>query len=64
MNIAKQAEKILVKSMTKKALLEYNKNKRCVIDMNTGTRTHKSTKEYNRQKEKLNARKMLGDLRG
>lgn len=59
MNIQRQADKILKQSMSKKALLEYNKKKRCVIDMNTGTRTHKTLKDYNRQREKLDAKRML-----
>ena len=38
--------------MTKKAYLEYQKLHRNTSDMNTGTRTHKNVKDYNRQNEK------------
>ena len=46
-----------MRSMTKKAFAEYNKKKRCLVGMNTGTRTHKSERDYSRQKEKLNAKR-------
>ena len=47
------------KSMTKKALAEYNKAQRSVVLMNTGTRTHKSAKDYNRQQIKHELRKAV-----
>lgn len=37
------------KSMSKKALAQYNKAQRVMDCMNTGTRTHKSKKDYNRR---------------
>ena len=40
------------KSMSKKALQEYNKSRRTLVLMNTGTQTHKSKKDYNRQDSK------------
>lgn len=46
------AEKTRKQSMSKKALREYNKQRRTLVTMNTGTQTHKSAKDYNRQAEK------------
>lgn len=46
------AEKTRKQSMSKKALQEYNKQKRTLVTMNTGTQTHKSAKDYNRQASK------------
>lgn len=50
--LEKQAIDNMKKSMTKKAYLEYQKLYRNTSNMNTGTRTHKNTKDYNRQNEK------------
>lgn len=47
------------KSMSKKALDEYNKAQRTVVSMNTGTRTFKSAKDYNRQAVKQELRKAV-----
>lgn len=47
------------KSMTKKALDEYNKAQRSTVSMNTGTRIHKSVKDYNRQALKQELRKAV-----
>lgn len=38
--------------MTKKQEKEKNKQNRVFIPMNTGTRTHKSKKDYNRKENK------------
>ncbi len=46
------AEKTRKQSMSKKALQEYNKQRRTLVTMNTGTQTHKSAKDYNRQASK------------
>ena len=51
------AEKTRKQSMSKKALREYNKQKRVLVNMNTGTQTHKSAKDYNRQAEKQKLQK-------
>lgn len=51
------AEKTRKQSMSKKALREYNKQKRVLITMNTGTQAHKSAKDYNRQAEKQRIQK-------
>lgn len=48
----KIAEDTRKKSMSKKALQEYNKSRRTLVLMNTGTQTHKSKKDYNRQATK------------
>lgn len=50
--LEKQIEKNRKQSMTKKALAEYNKKQRSMVSMNTGTRTHKSAKDYNRQAQR------------
>ena len=57
--LEKQAVDNMKKSMTKKAYLEYQKSQRNVSGMNTGTRTHKSAKDYNRQNEKQKVRDFL-----
>lgn len=46
------------KSMSKKAFEEYQKAQRVCVGFNTGTRTHKSKKDYNRQASKLEAKRM------
>jgi hypothetical protein len=56
--IEKDAKIAQKKSMTKKAFLEFQKSQRVTFGMNTGTRTHKSNKDYNRQKEKLFLKKI------
>lgn len=48
-----------IKNPNKKAQKAKNAISRVRIDFNTGTRTHKSAKDYNRQKEKLLCRKYL-----
>lgn len=48
----KMAQDARKKSMSKKALQEYNKSRRTLVLMNTGTQTHKSKKDYNRQESK------------
>jgi len=55
----KMIEENRKKRMTKKALAEYNKQQRGVSGMNTGTRVHKSTKDYDRQREKQTTRKAM-----
>lgn len=45
--------------MTKKQIKEKNKKNRVMVGFNTGTRTFKSAKDYNRKKEKENCRKAL-----
>ena len=47
------------KSMTKKALDEYNKAQRTSVSWNTGTRVHASVKDYNRQATKQATRKAM-----
>ena len=41
---------MLKKTMTKKAFKEHQKGKRVFALMNTGTRTHKSDKDYSRSR--------------
>ena len=48
-----------VKNPNKKAIKAKNNVSRVRIDFNTGTRTHKSKKDYNRKKEKLFCKKYL-----
>ena len=55
----KQIEKNRKQSMTKKQLVEYNKTQRTCVAWNTGTRTHASVKDYNRQREKQATRKAM-----
>ena len=50
--IEKEAIRQKRKSMTKKQFLEEQKKNRVLMGMNTGTRTHKTKKDYNR-KEKI-----------
>lgn len=57
----KQAEAYRVKSMSKKALAEQNKAQRNTSAINTGTKTHKSVKDYNRQASKQDLRKALAE---
>lgn len=45
--------------MTKKQIKEKNKKNRVIIGFNTGIRTFKSAKDYNRKKEKEICRKAL-----
>ncbi len=45
----KQTTELMKKGMSKKALREYYKAQRVVNGMNTGTRTHKTAKDYNRR---------------
>ena len=48
----KEADKLKRKSMTKKEYKEAHKGQRVHVSWNTGTRTHKTNKDYNRQREK------------
>lgn len=57
--LEKQVRANRQKSMSKKALAEYNKTQRTVVNMNTSTQTHKSVKDYDRKREKQNLRKIL-----
>lgn len=50
-----------VKNPNKKAIKTKNAISRVRTDFNTGTRTHKSAKDYNRKKEKLFCKKYLTD---
>lgn len=45
--------------MTKKQLKEKNRKNRVIVTFNTGTRTFKSAKDYDRKKEKEICRKAL-----
>lgn len=47
--------------MTKKQVKAKNNQKRVRTLFNTGTRTHKSKKDYDRKKEKLFCKKYLTD---
>lgn len=47
----------LKKTMTKKAYAKYRKKQRILNTMNTGTRSHKNSKDYSRAKEKAEIRK-------
>lgn len=47
--------------MTKKQIKEKNNRDRVRVLFNTGTRTHKSAKDYDRKKEKLFIKKYLTD---
>ncbi len=49
------------KSMSKKALDEYNKAQRTHISWNTGTRVHKTVKDYNRQAMKREMQRAWAD---
>jgi hypothetical protein len=48
-----------VKNPNKKAIKAKNNVSRVRIDFNTGTRTHKNKKDYDRKKEKLFCKKYL-----
>ena len=50
-----------VKNPNKKAQKAKNARKRVRTEFNTGTRTHKSKKDYDRKKEKLFLKKYLTD---
>lgn len=43
----------------KKAKKEYNKKNRVLVPFNTGTRTHRTEKDYNRKKDKILLKKVL-----
>lgn len=47
------------KNPNKKAKREQDKKNRVAVPFNTGTRTHKSKRDYNRQAEKRNLKKLL-----
>lgn len=49
------------KNPNKKARKAENKKNRVAIPFNTGTRTHRSKKDYNRQAAKKNLRKLLSE---
>lgn len=44
--------------MTKKQIKEKNKSQRVLVLMNTGTRVHKSAKDYDRRRNKVDLRKI------
>lgn len=48
----KEADKLKRKSMTKKDYKKAQSAQRVHVPWNTGTRTHKTNKDYNRQREK------------
>lgn len=50
-----------VKNPNKKQQKAKNAISRVRVEFNTGTRTHKSKKDYNRKKEKLFCKKYLTD---
>lgn len=47
--------------MTKKQRKEQNNSNRVFFNMNTGTRTHKTKKDYNRKENKKICRKALAN---
>lgn len=51
----------MIKNPNKKAQREKNNRQRVCTMFNTGTRTHKSKKDYDRKKEKLFCKKYLTD---
>lgn len=53
--IEKQAEREAKRQTTKKRYKEAQKRDRAHIEWNTGTRTHKSKRDYNRQRDKRQA---------
>ena len=53
--------KVRVKNPNKKAQKAKNAISRVRVEFNTGTRTHKSAKDYDRKKEKLFCKKYLTD---
>ena len=44
--------------MTKKEIKERNKLQRVFVPINTGTRVHKSAKDYDRRRNKVDLRKI------
>ena len=50
-----------IKNPNKKAQKAKNAISRVRVEFNTGTRTHRSAKDYNRKKEKLFCKKYLTD---
>lgn len=50
---------ILKKQMTKKDYKDLQKKNRVLVNFNTGTRSHKSPKDYDRNKLKAEIRKEL-----
>ena len=52
----KEGKKWAKQSMTKKALKEHYKKDRNLVPFNTGSRTFKSPKDYDRKAEKRKAR--------
>ena len=53
--------KVRVKNPNKKVQKAKNAISRVRVEFNTGTRTHKSAKDYDRKKEKLFCKKYLTD---
>ena len=49
----------MIKNPNKKAQREKNNRQRVYTMFNTGTRTHKNKKDYDRKKEKLFCKKYL-----
>jgi len=47
------------KQMTNKAYNELQKKNRVLVNFNTGTRSHKSPKDYDRNREKAELRREL-----
>lgn len=43
----------ICKNPNKKAVKEWNKKQRVLVPFNTGARTHKSKKDYNRKDNKV-----------
>ncbi len=58
---SKDERTLLKKSMTKQELRNHDKLNRVKVDFNTGTRTHKSVKEYDRNKEKQEVERMINE---
>ena len=52
----------MIKNPNKKAQREKNNKQRVRATFNTGTQTHKSKKDYNRQQAKLNTKKSAAAL--
>ena len=57
----KTLKEIQKKSMSKKELDKMNKTKRVIVPWNTGTRNHKSKKDYDRKRVKREAKETLKD---
>lgn len=51
-SMEKEIELNRKRTMTKKQYKDWLKTQRTLVYMNTGTRTHRSKKDYNRQKAK------------